>query len=157
VQLVSALLDTNGKLKKGNPLLQVDDEQEERQDPILNTANSQEERPDGIRNSDDDPTQRQEPLEGTDNLPETQTCSTHIHEQNCILRRRWQHISEYWKVPKEHSLTYYDHLPALGMLIIDKLASCGQNNCVEIDRVADLIPKIIGFTSLRSDTTNSEA
>ncbi|BAT02980.1 Os07g0654000 [Oryza sativa Japonica Group] len=146
MQLVSALLDTNGKLKKGNPLLQVDDEQEERQDPILNTANSQEERPDGIRNSDDDPTQRQEPLEGTDNLPETQTCSTHIHEQNCILRRRWQHISEYWKVPKEHSLTYYDHLPALGMLIIDKLASCGQNNCVEIDRRLTSIGGEIGIT-----------
>ncbi|EEC82584.1 hypothetical protein OsI_27137 [Oryza sativa Indica Group] len=157
LQLVSALLDTNAKLKKGNPLLQVDDEQEERQDPILNTANSQEERPDAIRNPDDDPKQRQEPVEGTDNLPETQTCSAHIHEQNCILRRRWQQISEYWKVPKEHSLTYYDHLPALGMLIIDKLASCGQNNCVEIDRVADLIPKIIGFTSFRGDMTNSEA
>uniref|UniRef100_A0A0E0ECR4 BLE2 protein n=1 Tax=Oryza meridionalis TaxID=40149 RepID=A0A0E0ECR4_9ORYZ len=97
VQLVSALLDTDGKLKKGNPLL-----------------------------------------------------------QNCIIRS-WQKISEYWTVPNEHSLTYHDQLPALGMLIVDKLASCDQNNCVEIDRVTDLIPKIIGFTSFRSDTTNSEA
>ncbi|KAB8105799.1 hypothetical protein EE612_039849 [Oryza sativa] len=157
MQLVSALLDTDGKLKKGNPLLQVDDEQEERQDPILSTANSQEERPNAIRNADDPPKQRQqETLQGTDNLPETQTRSAHIHEQNCIIRSL-QKISEYWTVPKEHPLTYHDQLPALGMLIVDKLASCDQNNCVEIDRVTDLIPKIIGFTSFRSDTMNSEA
>ncbi|EEE67725.1 hypothetical protein OsJ_25405 [Oryza sativa Japonica Group] len=36
------------------------------------------------------------------------------------------------------------------------LAGCDQNNSVEIDRVTDLIPKIIGFTSFTSATVNSE-
>uniref|UniRef100_A0A0E0EFD4 Uncharacterized protein n=1 Tax=Oryza meridionalis TaxID=40149 RepID=A0A0E0EFD4_9ORYZ len=43
------------------------------------------------------------------------------------------------------------------MSIIYSLAGCDQNNCVEIDRVTDLIPKIIGFTSFKSAMVNSEA
>ncbi|BAT02990.1 Os07g0655201 [Oryza sativa Japonica Group] len=42
------------------------------------------------------------------------------------------------------------------MSIVYSLAGCDQNNSVEIDRVTDLIPKIIGFTSFTSATVNSE-
>uniref|UniRef100_A0A0E0AL17 BLE2 protein n=1 Tax=Oryza glumipatula TaxID=40148 RepID=A0A0E0AL17_9ORYZ len=156
MQLVSALLDTDGKLKKGNPLLQT---MNKRRGRIPFSAQKIAKRKDRMQlgmQMIPQKQRQQETLQGTDNLPETQTRSTHIHEQNCIIRS-WQKISEYWTVPKEHSLTYHDQLPTLGMLIVDKLASCDQNNCVEIDRVTDLIPKIIGFTSFRSDTTNSEA
>ncbi|EEC82587.1 hypothetical protein OsI_27141 [Oryza sativa Indica Group] len=73
----------------------------------------------------------------------------HSNDQVSILRS-WQRISEYWSIPKEQPLTKDDLLPALGMSIVYSLASCDQNNCVEIDKVTDLIPKIIGFTSFRS-------
>ncbi|BAT02969.1 Os07g0653050 [Oryza sativa Japonica Group] len=43
------------------------------------------------------------------------------------------------------------------MSILDDLASCDQNNCVEIDRVTDLIPKIIGFTNFRIVIKNNGA
>uniref|UniRef100_A0A0E0LLV1 BLE2 protein n=1 Tax=Oryza punctata TaxID=4537 RepID=A0A0E0LLV1_ORYPU len=155
VQLVSALLGTDGKLKKGNPLLQT---MNKRRGRIPFSTQQITKRKDRMQLGMQMITQSKDSKRHfkADNLPETQTRSTHIHEQNCIIRS-WQQISEYWTVPKEHSLTYHDQLPALGMLIIDKLASCDQNNFVEIDRVTDLIPKIIGFTSFRSDTTNSEA
>ncbi|BAT02965.1 Os07g0651600 [Oryza sativa Japonica Group] len=80
----------------------------------------------------------------------------HINDQRYIPRI-WQRILEYWSIPKEQPLTDDDLLPALGMSIIYSLAECDQNNCVEIDKVTDLIPKIIGFTSFRSAMVNSEA
>lgn len=43
------------------------------------------------------------------------------------------------------------------MAIIGSLAGHDQDNCVEISKDADLIPKIIGFASYRSDTMNTEA
>uniref|UniRef100_A0A0E0EFF2 Uncharacterized protein n=1 Tax=Oryza meridionalis TaxID=40149 RepID=A0A0E0EFF2_9ORYZ len=80
----------------------------------------------------------------------------HINNQRYIPRI-WQRILEYWSIPKEQPLTDHDLLPALGMSIIHSLAGCDQINCVEIDRVSDMIPKIIGFTSFRSAMVNSEA
>uniref|UniRef100_A0A0E0ANM9 BLE2 protein n=1 Tax=Oryza glumipatula TaxID=40148 RepID=A0A0E0ANM9_9ORYZ len=124
LQLVSTLLDADGKPKRGHPL--------------LDTAGDQEQTGD------------------TDNLLETPTRSMHINDQRYIPRI-WQRILEYWSIPKEQPLTDHDLLPALGMSIIHSLAGCDQNNCVEIDRVSDLIPKIIGFTSFRSAMVNSEA
>ncbi|KAL6896587.1 hypothetical protein ACP4OV_007159 [Aristida adscensionis] len=59
----------------------------------------------------------------------------------------------YAQFPRKR-LADYDFLPALGISIIDNLASCDQDNCVEISRASGLIPKIIGFTSYcRSGTT----
>uniref|UniRef100_A0A0D9X2B2 BLE2 protein n=1 Tax=Leersia perrieri TaxID=77586 RepID=A0A0D9X2B2_9ORYZ len=142
VQLVCALLDTDDKQKMGNPLLDADSDHEGKQDPIYDAA--------------DDQCQLQEPLRDADNLIETQTQSTNQNKQDSFIVRGWQRISEYWSIPKEQPLTDNDLLPALGMLIVDNLASYDQNNCVEIGRETDLIPKIIGFTCFRSDTTNSD-
>uniref|UniRef100_A0A0D3GUD4 BLE2 protein n=1 Tax=Oryza barthii TaxID=65489 RepID=A0A0D3GUD4_9ORYZ len=122
MQLVSTLLDTEGRPKRGHPLLNADDDQ----DPFVDTT---EERLDA---------------------------AAHSNDQVSILRS-WQRISEYWSIPKEQPLTKDDLLPALGMSIVYSLASCDQNNCVEIDKVTDLIPKIIGFTSFRSAMVNSVA
>lgn len=78
-----------------------------------------------------------------------------MDEQNSYLFRCWQWISEFWSIPKEDPLTDQDLLPALGMSIIDSLASCDQNSCVEISRAIDLIPKILGFTHYENDTKNN--
>ena len=43
------------------------------------------------------------------------------------------------------------------MSIIESLAGVDQDNCVEISKAADLIPKIIRFTICRSDTMNTKA
>uniref|UniRef100_A0A0D9X2B9 BLE2 protein n=1 Tax=Leersia perrieri TaxID=77586 RepID=A0A0D9X2B9_9ORYZ len=149
MKFVSTLLDTDRSLKRGHPLLNADDDQ----DPFVDTAERQEK----IQDAAGDQGQRQELLADTDNLLETPTRSTHINGQRCIIRSWRRKISEYWSVPKEQSLTDDDLLPALGMSIIYNLAGCDQNNCVEIDRVTDLIPKIIGFTSFGSAMVNSEA
>ncbi|KAF0906413.1 hypothetical protein E2562_011411 [Oryza meyeriana var. granulata] len=138
MQLVSTLLDTDGKPKRGHPLLDADDDQ----DPLVHTT----EKEDKSQDATGEQGQRQEPLRENVSLVET---PTHINDQRSILRS-WQRISEYWSVPKEQSLTDDDLLPAW-------LAGRAQNNCVEIDRVTDLIPKTIGFTSFRSATVNSKA
>uniref|UniRef100_A0A0E0LP67 BLE2 protein n=1 Tax=Oryza punctata TaxID=4537 RepID=A0A0E0LP67_ORYPU len=157
MQLVSSLLDIDEKQKRGNPLLDVDVDHEGKQDPTHSTSESQEERHDAIRDTAAEECQVQEPLQDTDNLLETHIRSNHINERNSFILRSWQWISEYWSIPKEQPLTDHDLLPALGMSILDNLASCDQNNCVEIDRVTDLIPKIIGFTSFRIVIKNNGA
>uniref|UniRef100_A0A0D9X2A3 BLE2 protein n=1 Tax=Leersia perrieri TaxID=77586 RepID=A0A0D9X2A3_9ORYZ len=153
MQLVSSLLDNDGKQKMRNPLLEVAGDHEGKQAPIHNTSESQEERPGAIRDAADDQCRIQKPLQDTDNLLQTETRST----SNSFIIRGWKKISEYWSIPKEQPLTEYDLLPALGMSIVDNLASGDQNNLVEIDRVNDLVPKIIGFTSFRSAITKSKA
>ncbi|KAI5008475.1 hypothetical protein ZWY2020_009523 [Hordeum vulgare] len=154
MQLVSALLDVESRLKRGNPLLvlDTDDEHEERHGPVLNTEDDQE--------AVDSQLQREGQLLDTENMLETQTRSTQqvgIHEQNSCVLRCWQRILEFWSIPKEQLLTDHDLLPALAMSIIESLAGSDQDNCVEISKAADLIPKIIGFTSYRSDTINTKA
>uniref|UniRef100_A0A0E0QC34 BLE2 protein n=1 Tax=Oryza rufipogon TaxID=4529 RepID=A0A0E0QC34_ORYRU len=144
LQLVSTLLDADGKPKRGHPLLDTGDDQ----DHFVDIADRQDKKHDIAGD--------QEQTGDTDNLLETPTRSMHINDQRYIPRI-WQRILEYWSIPKEQPLTDHDLLPALGMSIIHSLAGCDQNNCVEIDRVSDLIPKIIGFTSFRSAMVNSEA
>uniref|UniRef100_A0A0D9X2A6 Saposin B-type domain-containing protein n=1 Tax=Leersia perrieri TaxID=77586 RepID=A0A0D9X2A6_9ORYZ len=157
LQLVSSLLDIEGKQKMRNPLLEVGGDHDGKQAPINNTSESQEERPGAIRDSTDDQCRIQEPLQDTENLLQTETRSTQINSMNSFILRSWQEILEYWSIPKEQPLTEYDLLPALGMSIVNNLASGDQNNLVEIDRVNDLVLKIIGFTSFRSAITNSKA
>uniref|UniRef100_A0A0D9X2A1 BLE2 protein n=1 Tax=Leersia perrieri TaxID=77586 RepID=A0A0D9X2A1_9ORYZ len=157
VELTSSLLDIDGKLKRRNPLLDADGDIEGKQDPIHNASESPEERKDANMDADDDQCRIQEPLRDTDSLLlETQTRSSPMKEHNSIFKR-WQWISEYWSIPTEQQLTDHDLLPALGMSIVENLANGDQNNSVEIDRVTDLVPKIIGFTSFKSVTENSGA
>uniref|UniRef100_A0A8R7TDW6 Uncharacterized protein n=1 Tax=Triticum urartu TaxID=4572 RepID=A0A8R7TDW6_TRIUA len=131
VQLVSALLDTDIRLKRGNPLLDTYHEQEEIHDPVVNTEDTQ------------------------------QAADNQLQKRSKLLKsfmlRCWQRFSEFWSMPKDQLLTDHDLLPALAMSIIDSLASCDQDICVEISKADYLIPKIIGFTSYRSDTMNTEA
>uniref|UniRef100_A0A0E0I509 BLE2 protein n=1 Tax=Oryza nivara TaxID=4536 RepID=A0A0E0I509_ORYNI len=141
-KLVSTLLDADGKPKRGHPLLDADD------DHFVDILDRQDKKHDIAGD--------QEPIEATDNLLETPTRSMHINDQRCIPTI-WQRILAYWSIPKKQPLTDDDFLPALGMSIIYSLAGCDQNNCVEIDKVTYLIPKIIGFTSYRSAMVNSEA
>ncbi|XP_037481306.1 uncharacterized protein LOC119359068 [Triticum dicoccoides] len=152
MQLVSALLDTESRLKRGNPLLDTDDEQEERHDRVLNTEDGQE--------AADSQLQRQGQLLDTENMLETQTSSTQqvgIHEQNSCVLRCWQQILEFWSMPEELPPIDHDLLPVLAMSIIHSLAGCDQGNCVEISKADDLIPKITRFTRFKSDTMNTEA
>ncbi|KAI5008473.1 hypothetical protein ZWY2020_009521 [Hordeum vulgare] len=149
MQLVSALLDADRRLKRGNPLLGTDDENI---DSVLNTEVSQETANNQLQRQD-------EPLDNED-LLETQTSSTQqvlIYEQNSCMLRCWQRISEFCSIPKEQLLTDHDLLPALAMSIIDSIVGVDKDNCVEISKSVDLIPKIIRFTSYRSDTINTEA
>uniref|UniRef100_A0A8R7RB75 Uncharacterized protein n=1 Tax=Triticum urartu TaxID=4572 RepID=A0A8R7RB75_TRIUA len=81
-------------------------------------------------------------------LEETQTCSTQqplVDKKNSYIIRCWQRIKELRSLPKEQPSTNHDLLPALAMSIIESLAG-DQENCVEISKAANLIPKIIGFT-----------
>ncbi|KAF2924241.1 hypothetical protein DAI22_07g255500 [Oryza sativa Japonica Group] len=144
LQLVSTLLDADGKPKRGHPLLDADGDQ----DHFVDILDRQDKKHDIAGD--------QEPIEDTDNLMETPTRSTHINDQRYIPRILHR-ILAYWSIPKEQPLTNDDLLPALGMSIIYSLAGCDQNNCAKIDKVTDLIPKIIGFTSFRSAMVNSEA
>ncbi|KAF7007179.1 hypothetical protein CFC21_022139 [Triticum aestivum] len=160
IQLVSALLDSDSTLQRGNPLLDTDDEQEERQELSMNTEDNQVVKHHSMRNAADNQGKRQDRHQETDNLLETQIRSTQqvgIDEQKSCILRCWQWIQEFRSIPKEQQLTDHDFLPALAMEIIDSLAGSGQDNCVEISKAADLISKIIGFTSYRRDILNTEA
>ncbi|XP_044964595.1 uncharacterized protein LOC123424982 [Hordeum vulgare subsp. vulgare] len=154
LQLVSALFDAHSGTKRGNPLLDTDDEQEEKQDQFL--EDSQEQEHHTVRDVADNQGQRRDQLQDTDKpLEETQTCSTqqaHNDKHGSYILRCWQRILELRSVPKEELSTDHDLLPALAMSIIESLASCDQENCVEISNAANLIPKIIGFTRFRHAT-----
>lgn len=151
IQLVSGLLDADSRTKRGNPLLDTDDEQEQKQYPSL--KDSQEQEHHTVRDVADNQGQRREPLQDTDNLlEETQTRSTQQacnDKPNSYILKCWQRILELRSVPKEQLSTDHDLLPALAMSIIESLAGCDQENCVEISNAANLIPKIIGFTRFR--------
>ncbi|XP_062188216.1 uncharacterized protein LOC133891503 [Phragmites australis] len=143
VQVVSALLDTDSKHKRGHPLLDVIDGEQEQ---IHDSENKEE-----IQNA----------VLDSGNLLETQDRSTHqvgIAEHSSWILRWWRRISKFWSVPQEEPLTEQDLLPALGMSILDGLAGCDQENCVEISRASSLISKIVGFTSYcTSDTIYTDA
>ncbi|XP_044452838.1 uncharacterized protein [Triticum aestivum] len=148
IQLVSALLDADSGTKRGNLLLDTDDEQE-KQDQFLEDGQEQH----TVRDVADNQGQRREQLQDTDNLlEETQACSTQQacnDKPNSYILKCWQHILELCSVPKEQLPTDHDLLPALAMSIIESLAGCDQENCVQISNAANLIPKIIGFTRFR--------
>uniref|UniRef100_A0A0E0QC37 BLE2 protein n=2 Tax=Oryza rufipogon TaxID=4529 RepID=A0A0E0QC37_ORYRU len=146
--LVSTLLDTDRKPKRRHPLLDEDDDR----DPLfVDTVESQEKSQDAAG----DQGQKQGSAGDTDIMLKTPTRSTHMNNPRSTYKY-WERISECESIPKEQPLTFNDLLPALGMSIVYSLAGCDQNNSVEIDRVTDLIPKIIGFTSFTSATVNSE-
>ncbi|EEC84089.1 hypothetical protein OsI_30397 [Oryza sativa Indica Group] len=146
--LVSTLLDTDRKPKRRHPLLDEDDDR----DPLfVDTVESQEKSQDAAG----DQGQKQGSAGDTDIMLKTPTRSTHMNNPRSTYKY-WERISECESIPKEEPLTFDDLLPALGMSIVYSLAGCDQNNSMEINRVTDLIPKIIGFTSFTSATVNSE-
>ncbi|BAT02968.1 Os07g0653000 [Oryza sativa Japonica Group] len=87
MQLVSSLLDIDGKQKRGNPLLDVDGDHEGKLDPTYSTSESQEERHDAIRDTAAEECQVHEPLQDTDNLLETHIRTNHINERNSSILR----------------------------------------------------------------------
>ena len=87
MQLVSSLLDIDGKQKRGNPLLDVDGDHEGKLDPTYSTSESQEERHDAIRDTAAAERQVHEPLQDTDNLLETHNRTNHINERNSSILR----------------------------------------------------------------------
>ncbi|CAL4962614.1 unnamed protein product [Urochloa decumbens] len=64
-------------------------------------------------------------------------------------------VKDIVSVPKEGKEPWQDEdsFPVQGMLILEKLTH-NPDNCAEINRAAGLIPKIIGFMSYTTDTTN---
>ncbi|KAL5197514.1 hypothetical protein ABZP36_001026 [Zizania latifolia] len=67
--------------------------------------------------------------------------------QNCLMLECWQWMSEWCRIQKEEPFTDQDLLlPVLGMSILDTLAGCDPDNCLEISRAPNLIPKIVGYT-----------
>jgi len=147
IQVVSALLECGNQQKRGNPLLDTKSGHEKILDPVLNADDNQEDRLDAVPD--------------TVSLMETQDSSTQqvgTAEQKSRILRCCQGISKFWSIPQEETLTVQDLLPALAMLILDGLASFDEENCTEISRASSLIPKIIAFTSCRtSGTTYTDA
>ncbi|GJM95979.1 hypothetical protein PR202_ga12779 [Eleusine coracana subsp. coracana] len=147
VQIVSALLNYGNQHKRGNPLLDSDGEQGEVYDSTLNITDNIEKCLNAVS--------------GSGNLLETQEDSTgqlRSFRHKCWILRCWQRISESWEIPQEEPLTEQALLPVLAMTIIYNLAGYDQDNCLEISRASELIPKIIGFTSYcRSNTTYADA
>ncbi|WVZ66870.1 hypothetical protein U9M48_016033 [Paspalum notatum var. saurae] len=140
VQAVSALLDYGDQQKKGHPLLQgADAEHKIASGSSVMNGNDK----------NDNQNQRVDEDLGTGSLLETQDRSTQCgasNNENSWKLRWWKRISGIWSIPHEEQLTEEDLLPALGMSILDGLASCDKANCVEISRETGLIPKIIDFT-----------
>ncbi|CAL5063877.1 unnamed protein product [Urochloa decumbens] len=148
VEIVSALLGCGSQQKRGNPLLDTKVGHEKLHDSILNVYENQEE-------------ERLDAVPDAGSLLETRDRSTErvaTDDQKSWILKCFQRISMFWTIPPEEPLTEQDLLPALGMLILDGLASCDQGNCVEISRASSLIPKIIAFTSCtKSGTTYTDA
>jgi hypothetical protein len=137
IQVVSALLDYGNQQKRGYPLLETNDEHDKICNSILDHT-----------------------VTDTGSLLEAQVRPTEqvdTDEQKSWILKCCQRISKFWSIPQEEPLTEQDLLPVLAMLILDGLASCDQENCVEISRASGLISKIITFTSCRSGTTYTEA
>ncbi|WVZ69671.1 hypothetical protein U9M48_018423 [Paspalum notatum var. saurae] len=67
-----------------------------------------------------------------------------------------QWMKRKWSIPEEEPLTYHDQgsLPILGMVILERLA-CDPDNCEEILKIRNLIPKIIGLISYSSNNKSN--
>ncbi|XP_025801791.1 uncharacterized protein LOC112881343 [Panicum hallii] len=156
IKFVSSLLDVDGESERENTLLDTDDEQDKEQGIATDLMYIQEQNH-GLAMEDGSLGQRQNPLWDTSSLMETEACSTQqvgMKEQNYCFLRCWKRITRLWSTPQEEPDVDHDHLPALGMSILDSLC-CDQDNCVEMSRVAGLIPEIIGFTSYKRYTKNA--
>ncbi|KAB8106617.1 hypothetical protein EE612_041038 [Oryza sativa] len=68
-------------------------------------------------------------------------------EENCWVLKRWRQMIKQWSILEEEQWAESDILPALGLVILERLATYDLVNCVEISRSMDIIPKITGFTS----------
>ncbi|XP_022682430.1 uncharacterized protein LOC111257346 [Setaria italica] len=68
--------------------------------------------------------------------------------------RCWHRIEEKWSIPEEPPLTYQDSLPILGTVILERLA-CDVDNCEEIVKTTNLVPKIVGLISYTSSSESS--
>ncbi|KAG2573811.1 hypothetical protein PVAP13_7KG279800 [Panicum virgatum] len=66
--------------------------------------------------------------------------------QCCLLMKKK------WSIPDERPLT--SSLPILGLEILESLA-CDADDCAEIIKVTNLVPKIVGLTSYSSSNENS--
>ncbi|TVU41170.1 hypothetical protein EJB05_14669, partial [Eragrostis curvula] len=144
IQLVSALLDTHRKPKRESALLDTDDDEQEG-DQVTSAINIQGGNYDFIMGAHDNRRQRQD----HSTQDETQACSNKqigMDDQTFWFLRCWKWISSLWSDPHEEPPMDHDNLPALGMSILDSLASYDYDNCMEISRAADLISKIIEFT-----------
>lgn len=119
MQNISSLLGTDNRLERQNPLLYTYDSQDGRRDTILDTGDNQE--------------HRQDPSLHTSN------------RENSRILGCWQWMKKYCSIQETCTDQYL--LPVLGMSILEMLADCDPGNCVEISRTADLISKIIGYTS----------
>ncbi|WVZ69683.1 hypothetical protein U9M48_018431, partial [Paspalum notatum var. saurae] len=76
-------------------------------------------------------------------------------------RRSWicgccQWMKKKWSIPEEQPLTYHDHgsLPILGMVILERLAS-DPDNCEEILKIKNLIPKVVGLIGYSSNNESN--
>ncbi|KAF8679200.1 hypothetical protein HU200_045969 [Digitaria exilis] len=146
VQNVSLLLDCAGNhQKRGNPLLDTEDEQEQQNYlSVDGTSNNQMEIGEAVPDTRN--------LHETQAYP-TQQVGTTNTEHNSWIARRWRQVFEFWSIPQEGPLTEQDLLPVLGMSIIENLATYDRSNCEEIDKATDLIRKITRFTRYcKSDT-----
>ncbi|KAG8099226.1 hypothetical protein GUJ93_ZPchr0013g33850 [Zizania palustris] len=120
MQNISSLLGTDAQLKRRNPLLCTYESQERRQDTVVDAGDDQ-----AQAHTQDDVRLR----------------------QNCLMLECWQWMSEWCRIQKEEPFTDQDLLlPVLGMSILDTLACCGPDNCLEISRATNLIPKIVGYS-----------
>lgn len=68
----------------------------------------------------------------------------------CWVCQCWPLMKRKWSIPDEEPLT--SSLPMLGLEILEGLA-CDTDNCAEIIKVTNLVPKIIGLTSYNESST----
>ncbi|XP_039820283.1 uncharacterized protein LOC120682434 [Panicum virgatum] len=140
VQAVCALVEYGDQWKRGHPLLQdAEAEHKTISGSVLNGNDGNDNRKERV---DEDL--------GTGG-------SGTANNENSWKLRWWKHISGIWSIPHEEQLTEEDLLPALGMSILDGLASCDKANCVEISRETSLIPKIIDFTGYCNFKSDAQA
>uniref|UniRef100_A0A0D9X2B4 BLE2 protein n=1 Tax=Leersia perrieri TaxID=77586 RepID=A0A0D9X2B4_9ORYZ len=122
MQNISSLLDTEIQLSRRNPLLYTYHSQEGKQGATVDTGDGQE------------------------HIDQDHLVQNNNNQQKSWMLGCWQLISKHYKNPREEAFIEFD-LPVLGMEILDTLAYCNPDNCAEISRARDLIPKIIGYTS----------
>lgn len=143
MQFISSLLDSDHQPKRQNPLLEIDSQEEEKE-PLREAS---------IDEQNSQILKCWQQMTICWSIPEESSFCL-AGQDSCILRR-WQKMTKFWSIPEEDPLTDHDLLPVLGISILESLADCDHDICVEISRATGLISKIIGFTSYRSEITNT--